>query len=829
MQPITVSTTPPGRCFLRIQWFTDANRAPAADFDGDGISNSDEVTIFGSHPFVNDGSDYDKDGLTDSQEVAAGTNPLRFDMPELRVMASWRDALIEDWRPGSPNDYLWNNISGRDVRARAYNTSSTPAPYPDPNPADGLNIRKDWTNTSRAMVLNQGSNIFAGNATSLLWNDLMPPAQPPAAFAWGDAVETGTSIGAWMLQSFSYASPVKVHTIRARAVRVYLKASRPMPILFRARFKVRKSTRDDPAGAYFTPPNVSPATYDRAIQPGSTESNTFEINPATDLAALPGSLGLNLHYTVHEVYYAITAEAFPFSGDPLPPPAVDADSDGLPDSVELNIGSDPQNSDTDGDGRADLLDYLSPWPGAYVIAGGPGGSGSAATPPPLAPEIPLIQSITRTGHTCPSSSFNGFGFNVNLSAAVTIWHWLNGSRYQTVANPPPDAITTIKNAWTPIPPLPPLPLMALNFPAPGVDAENGILNNMSINEMIMDVGPFGSGGIRTSYSSLRSYNYGTTSAPNYVIGGDALERKVRLSRSTATPSALSRSYLLVDRKKTDTNLTTWTVDSVTPVTLTIPANQTISNTIALAVPASVPPDPSKISRHEMALLPVEISLRATGKIEPPPENTAYADNKYSAGGTDILGPLPMGTGRSDKPGQAYTAPVQVIGKVPSLPGANWRWVRWRVRRSWVIQMNEEGTGWNVTHRSKEPYDDDIGDPKLNDNTPSQTGHIYIHDPSAMLPAVVPFTKVGDFLYEEKQFTYKIETNAGGVWIKAAELDVGQTIIAKHIAVSVDVAVAFQGVENLNQVRILDTVVTEAEVRSIVGGTLPITIAADATN
>lgn len=71
-------------------------------------------------------------------------------------------------------------------------------------------------------------------------------------------------------------------------------------------------------------------------------------------------------------------------------------------------------------------------------------------------------------------------------------------------------------------------------------------------------------------------------------------------------------------------------------------------------------------------------------------------------------------------------------------------------------------------------------------------------------------------------------SGGGAWTKAAELDVGQTIIVKHIAVG-DVAVAFQGVENLNQVRILDTVVTEAEVRNIVGGTLPITIAADATN
>ncbi|WP_086930688.1 thrombospondin type 3 repeat-containing protein [Agarilytica rhodophyticola] len=56
-----------------------------ADNDNDGISNDDEITIFGSNPFStdsdNDGiadadEDFDFDGVSNGSEIAAGTNPL---------------------------------------------------------------------------------------------------------------------------------------------------------------------------------------------------------------------------------------------------------------------------------------------------------------------------------------------------------------------------------------------------------------------------------------------------------------------------------------------------------------------------------------------------------------------------------------------------------------------------------------------------------------------------------------------------------------------------------------------------------------------------------
>ena len=233
------------------------------------------------------------------------------------------------------------------------------------------------------------------------------------------------------------------------------------------------------------------------------------------------------------------------------------------------------------------------------------------------------------------------------------------------------------------------------------------------------------------------------------------------------------------------------------------------------------------------LLPVEVSLRATGNLEPAPENDSYQDSKDALGGTDVLGPLPMGTGRRDAPGQAYTAPIQVIGKVPKLPNIDWRWKRFITRRSWTITMNGQSTGWTVSQRSKRgappPPDDDTGSTIFYDETPSSTtGKIYFADGSALAPAQGAVTAIGDFVYEEKQFTYQIETNAGGAWTKAAELDVGQTIIAKRITAG-NTAAAFQGIENSNQIRKLDAIVTEAEVRNMVGGTLPITFDATANN
>ena len=243
--------------------------------------------------------------------------------------------------------------------------------------------------------------------------------------------------------------------------------------------------------------------------------------------------------------------------------------------------------------------------------------------------------------------------------------------------------------------------------------------------------------------------------------------------------------------------------------------------------------------EKLAVGQVEMKLRTTGRIEPAPENSAYEWCKAGAGGTDLLGALPMGDGRGEAPGAAYTSPVQVTAKIPVASNLTWRWKRTFYTRSWFIR-NVGGT-WKVALRSKlgSPNDLQPDGPSIDacDNTPSQTtGLIYTYDNSAVGPAIPapgqPTLQVGEYVWQEKQFTYQVECNDGANWRKAGTLDVGQRIIAKRFQVTGNTgseAKDFQGVENINAIRVLDMQITVEKVRAIVGGTAPIEIDPSANN
>ncbi len=240
---------------------------------------------------------------------------------------------------------------------------------------------------------------------------------------------------------------------------------------------------------------------------------------------------------------------------------------------------------------------------------------------------------------------------------------------------------------------------------------------------------------------------------------------------------------------------------------------------------------------EVNVIKVDLELKNTGTIVPYPENDAYYAQSSSAG-TDQLGPLPMGQGRADFPGQAYTAPIMVIGAVspPSVPASiEFRWKRYITRRSWYIKQ-DGGTNWLVTQRSKRGVptpDDDTGSDVFNDPTPSVAqSKIYMYDCSGLLPAAGGGSSlsVGDFIREEKAFRYAVEwRTSGGTWSECSTMNVGQVIVTKRTNTTGVVANDWEDIENSNETVTLNATISEGEVRSMVGGTLPITIHPDANN
>lgn len=234
----------------------------------------------------------------------------------------------------------------------------------------------------------------------------------------------------------------------------------------------------------------------------------------------------------------------------------------------------------------------------------------------------------------------------------------------------------------------------------------------------------------------------------------------------------------------------------------------------------------------LTVVRIDLELKNTGTIVSAPENEDYATDKAAAGGVDTLGPLPMGQGRGDFPGKAYSSPLMVIGTVsPAVASSlTFRWKRFISRRSWNIRKDVGGTKWVVTQRTRRGFpDDDTGADAFNDPTPSANRKIYIYDNSALLPQNNPLDKVGDFIYEEKAFIYRVERNLRGTWLTCAEMNVGQIIIVKRKAVTGTLTSDWEGIENSTAVHTLSALVTDAKVRGIVGGSLPIQVDAHAND
>jgi hypothetical protein len=230
---------------------------------------------------------------------------------------------------------------------------------------------------------------------------------------------------------------------------------------------------------------------------------------------------------------------------------------------------------------------------------------------------------------------------------------------------------------------------------------------------------------------------------------------------------------------------------------------------------------------------IELALRNSGTIEPAPENEDEATETAAAGGTNVLGPLPMGTGRGDPPfaGASSISPIMVVGRIFPAESARrftFRWQRLLTHRSWRIRRAAAGGRWTVTFRNAAgPMDDDTGSGDFNDPQPSSPGgRIYIYDNSGVFLGAETIA-VGEFIHMKKDFIYRVFVRLNGVWTLCSAIHVGQVITARRTATGGTVATDWTSVENTNAIRRLSMTIAPADVRAIVGGADPIDIAAGA--
>lgn len=231
---------------------------------------------------------------------------------------------------------------------------------------------------------------------------------------------------------------------------------------------------------------------------------------------------------------------------------------------------------------------------------------------------------------------------------------------------------------------------------------------------------------------------------------------------------------------------------------------------------------------------VVLELKNTGKIVPTPENSTYAADKSAADGIDDLGALPMGKGRGDAPfkNNSNISPLMVIGTVSPVAavGLTYRWKRLINSRKWFIRKDPGADKWKVTQASRQGFpSDDTGSGVFNNPVPNANRKIYIYDNSGSFVPSDALNKIGDYIFHEKDFIYRVERDRRGSSIICAEFHIGQKIVTKRKAATGRVSDDWDGLENSTAVRTFTAQVTEAKVRAIVGGSWPIEIDAHAND
>jgi len=107
--------------------------------------------------------------------------------------------------------------------------------------------------------------------------------------------------------------------------------------------------------------------------------------------------------------------------------------------------------------------------------------------------------------------------------------------------------------------------------------------------------------------------------------------------------------------------------------------------------------------------------------------------------------------------------------------------------------------------------------------------IYIYDNSAIVPGGAALDRVGDYIREEKAFTYILQVRNNGGWDLCVSFNVGQLIIVRRADTTGVTVSDWTGIENSTAVRTLSATIDSGKVRAMVGGAIAIRIDAHAND
>lgn len=486
----------------------------ATDADGDTLSNFQEYQL-GTKPNGPGSTDSDSDGLSDQADTA----PAMFDMPIISLMEYSREVTLEDWhQPSFANRHTWQDGSYRSTSVTGTNGSGASKLSPPLSLPTGF--------------ASPNSPIFATAYNAFL-------NEEPGALAWGNARSTGTTINAWLKESWHWEDPYRVQRLSARQIRYFLRADRDMPIEVKVKAFVTRFTSQGAAGSDWG--NGEPVQAN-TLTLLAGQRNSFEISMEPGAGPLfgPPQTADGFPSTQGNAYFTVSIKPFPY-----PKTELDSDGDGLSNTIEQSMNTLEEEDDTDGDGRTDLVDFISSRPGSLSTSG----PGSSADSPTVESE-PLIEYVWRSGHICPASLITGNASDSN-KMIVSISHWEKPSRKPTTTSGPTSPTQAIKEAWAVAP--------VFHLTPPDEGQPPAIVYDQTTN----------AGDFLRSFNEFNQYSGGRP-------GGDIKETKVRLRRLTAGTRPVSRQFILVDRQKANAASTTWIINGATPYTLTIPANHTIS-------------------------------------------------------------------------------------------------------------------------------------------------------------------------------------------------------------------------------------------------------------